>query len=60
MKTNYDKAKTDYKQQNSECRLWEEREKMIILMISECSKLAQRDYKIKHDRGMVIHLELCN
>ena len=33
---------------------------MIKHVISECSKLAQKEYKIKHDGvGKVIHWELC-
>ena len=33
---------------------------MINHIISDCSKLAQREYKMKHDWvGKVIHWELC-
>ena len=33
---------------------------MIEIIISECSKLAQKEYKSRHDRvGKLIHLELC-
>ena len=33
---------------------------MINHMISECSKLAQKEYKIRQDRvGKVIHSEMC-
>ena len=43
------KARIDKKQQNSRCRLCSDRDEMINHMISECSKLAQKEYKIRHD-----------
>ena len=47
-------------QQNSRCRLSSDRDETINCIISECSKLAQKEYKTKHDWvGKVIHLELC-
>ena len=47
-------------QQNSKCRLGGERDEMINHIISECSKLAQREYKTRHDWvGKVIHWEMC-
>ena len=33
---------------------------IIIIIISECSKLAQKEYKTRHDRiGKVVHWEMC-
>ena len=49
IKTNYIKAKIDNTQQNSICRLYGDRDKMIIHIISKCSKLAQKEYKTRHD-----------
>ena len=47
-------------QQNSRYRLCGEREETINHIISECSKLAQKGYKTRHDRvGKVIHWKLC-
>ena len=47
-------------QQNSWCRLWGERGKMINHIISKCSKLAQKEYKTRHSWVCkVIHWELC-
>ena len=47
-------------QQNSKCRLCGDREKTINHIISECSKLAQREYKAWHDWvGKVTHWEMC-
>ena len=36
-------------QQNSRCRLCRDRGEMIDQIISECSKLAQKEYKTWHD-----------
>ena len=54
------KAKIDKTQQNSECRLCGDSDEMINHIISECSKLAQKEYKTRHDWvGKVIHREMC-
>ena len=46
-------------QQNSKCRLCDDRDKTINHTINECSKLAQKDYKTRHFWvGKVIHWEL--
>ena len=46
-------------QQNSKYRLGEDRDKIVNHIISECSKLAQKEYKTRQDWvGKVIHLEL--
>ena len=58
MKTYYVKAKIDKTQQNSKCRLCVNRDKTINQIISECSKLAQKEYKNRHNWvGKVIHKE---
>ena len=47
-------------QQNSKCRLCGDRGETINHIISECSKLAQKEYKARHDWvGKVIHWEMC-
>ena len=56
VRTNYIKARIDKKQQNSKCRLCGHIDETINLLISECSKLAQKEYKTRHDWvGKVIH-----
>ena len=53
---NHIKAKIDKTQQNSKCRLCGDRDETINHIISECSKLAQKEYKTRHNRvGKVIH-----
>ena len=60
IRTNQIKARTDKTQQNSKCRLCGNRDETINHIISECSKLAQREYKTRHDWvGKVIHWEMC-
>ena len=50
------KAKIDKTQQNSKCKLCGDRDEMINHIISECSKLAQKEYKTRHDSvAIVIH-----
>ena len=60
IRTNYIKARIDKTQQNSKCRLCCERDETINYIISECSKLAQKEYKSRYDWvGKVIYWEMC-
>ena len=60
MKTNHIKARIDKTQRNNKCRLCGDRDETINHIISECSKLAQKEYKARHDRvGKGIHWEMC-
>ena len=60
IRTNYTKARIDKTQQNSKCRLCGDRNETINHIISKCSKLAQKEYKTRHDWvGKVIHREMC-
>ena len=53
------KARIDKTQQNRKCRLYGDRDETINHIISECSKLAQKEYKARHDWvGKVIHWEM--
>ena len=47
--TNYIKMRIDKTQQNSNCRLCCDRDETINHIKSECSKLAQKEYKTRHD-----------
>ena len=47
--TNHIKGRIDKTQQNSKCRLCGVRDETINHIISECSKLAQKEYKARHD-----------
>ena len=60
VRTNHIKARIDKTQQNSKCRLCGDRDETINHIISECSKLAKKEYKTRHDCvGKVIHWEIC-
>ena len=60
IRTNHIKARIDKTQQNNKCRLRGDRDETINHIISECSKLAQKEYKTRHDMlGKVIHWEMC-
>ena len=52
--------KIDKTQQNSKCRQCDDRDETINHIINECSKLAKKEYKTRHDWvGKLIHWELC-
>ena len=60
IRTNHIKVRIDRTQQNNRSRLCGDRDETINHIISECSKLAQKEYKTRHDwvvKG--IHWELC-
>ena len=60
IRTNHIKARIDKTQQNSKCRLCGDRDETINHIISECSKLAQKEYKARRDWvGKVIHWGMC-
>ena len=47
-------------QQNSKCRLCSDRDETINHIISECSKLAEKEFKARHEWvGKMIHWEMC-
>ena len=48
-RTNHIKARIDKMQQNSKCRLCGDRDEAINHIISECRKLAQKEYKVRHN-----------
>ena len=58
-RTSYIKAIIDKRQQNSKCRRCGDRDETINHMISECRKLALKEYKTRHDWvGKVNHWEM--
>ena len=60
IRTNHIKPGIDKTQQNSKCRLCGDRDETINHIISEWSKLAQNEYKARHDWvGKVIQWEMC-
>ena len=60
IRTNHIKARIDKTQQNSKCGLCGDRDETINYIISECSKLALKEYKARHYWvGKGIHWEMC-
>ena len=60
IRTNHIIARIDKTQQNSKYRLCGDRDETISHIISEFSKLAQKEYKTRQDwLGKVIHWEMC-
>ena len=60
IRTNQIKARIVKMQQNRKCRLCGDRDETINHIISECSKLAQKESKTRHDSvSKVIHWEMC-
>ena len=60
IRTKHIKAKIDKTPQNIKCTLCGDRDETIKDMISECSKVAQKECKTRHDWvGKVIHWEMC-
>ena len=52
-------AKTDNMQQNSKYRLCGDRDEIVNHIISKCSKLAQKEYKTRHNSvGKMIQSEV--
>ena len=58
IRTNHIKVRIDKTQENCKCRLCGERNETINHLINECSKLAQKEKKTRHDLvGKVIYWE---
>ena len=59
IRTNLIKRKID-KSQETKCRMCSKADETIYHIVSECPKLAQREYKRRHDWvGRHIHWEIC-
>ena len=48
IRTNSIKAKIDQSQQESKCRMCGKADETVNHLLSECSKMAQREYKRRH------------
>ena len=59
-RTNYTKNKIDKISENPLCRICGERGETVQHLICECKKLAQREYKRRHDTvAKLVHWKLC-
>ena len=60
VRTNLVKAKIDEAQEDSTCRMCGKADESINHVLSECNKMAQKEYKRRHDWiGKKIHWEVC-
>ena len=60
LRTNVIKAKIDKSQEISLCRLCGKWDETVSHIVSECEKLAQKEYKRRHDKvALAIHWDLC-
>ena len=60
LRTNYSKFHIDKTSESPLCRLCGAKGESISHLVGECSKLAQKQYKARHDSvAQIIHWELC-
>ena len=60
LRTNAVKAKIDKSQSDSKCRCCKQTDETVTHIVSQCSALAQKKYKRRHDGlGKRIHWEIC-
>ena len=60
LRTNYIKHKIDHTREDDKCRMCGQKGETVWHITSECEKLAQREYKRRHDNvARIIHWELC-
>ena len=48
--TNYRKARIERSRESAKCRMCKEKDETVTHLVSECSKLAQKEYKRRHDK----------
>ena len=60
LRTNWIRKNIDGQEVSEKCRMCGKRDKSITYLIAECKKLAQREYRQRHDTiARIVHLELC-
>ena len=60
LRTNAIKTKIDKTANDSKCRLCKEKEETVDHLVSTCSKIAQTDYKERHNKvASMLHWNLC-
>ena len=60
LRTNYVEFHVEKTVESPLCRMCNEKGESVGHFVSECSKLAQREYKRRHDNvARIIHWELC-
>ena len=60
LRTKVIKVKTGKQEDNVRCRTCKDREETVAQLTSECSKLAQLEYKNRHEKvARIIRCSLC-
>jgi hypothetical protein len=60
LRTNYRKTKIEKTSNDPKCRLCKEKDETVSHLVSECSKIAQTEYKKRHDRvAAAVHWSIC-
>ena len=59
VRTNAIKAKIEKSQEDSRCRLCKKTDETVNHLLSECPKLAQSEYKRRHDNVAKGHWDIC-
>ena len=60
LRTNWIRKNIDGQEVSEKCRMCGERDESITHLIAKCKKLAQKEYKQRHDNiARIVHLELC-
>ena len=60
IRTIYVKHKIDKTAQSPLCRMCDKKSETISRIVSECEKLAQKEYKRRHDNvARIVHWKLC-
>ena len=60
LRTNWIKKHIDKRDVSEKCRMCGVRDESVDHLIAECEKLAQKQYKPRHDNiARIVHLELC-
>ena len=60
IRTNYVKHNIDKTAQSPLCRMCDKKSETISHIVSECEKLAQKEYKRRHDNvARIVHWKLC-
>ena len=60
LRTNWIRKNIDGQEVSEKCRMCGERDESINHLIAKCKKLAQKEYKQRHDNiARIVHVELC-
>ena len=60
LRTNVIKTRIDKSHEDSKCRMCKEADETVTHIICQCRKLAQKEYKRRHDKvARALHWELC-